>query len=357
MAIPGRRSLAFASGWFDAPTVSRVFEPLIADWQREWTDAPQSRRPWISIRGTIALTMTVVALTPRAILMTPAPPVLIRRTLMRITIFTAAASLAMLAPWLYELRGMPLGRLAIGALFLLPSIVALIFPFAMPWVADGLRQQSTPTPAERMAAVRVGLTAMTFALGIIGFAMPIANQQYRELVAPDAVKRPVPRGVRELTLTELIASPPPPHFGGHTPHVAAAELNKRLSITLLPAVPSSVVVAAARGRRNSARLRDLLLLGILERWVVGHACRVGGIWRGARRAVKNAVGCACVGWLACLLSPHGGAVHNVPHWCSSPCSPIGSASWMPPVMRDVRSMRSRSRRASSLTLAPSSNAR
>jgi hypothetical protein len=236
MAIPGRRSLAFASGWFDAPTVSRVFEPLIADWQREWTDAPQSRRPWISIRGTIALTMTVVALTPRAILMTPAPPVLIRRTLMRITIFTAAASLAMLAPWLYELRGMPLGRLAIGALFLLPSIVALIFPFAMPWVADGLRQQSTPTPAERMAAVRVGLTAMTFALGIIGFAMPIANQQYRELVAPDAVKRPVPRGVRELTLTELIASPPPPHFGGHTPHVAAAELNKRLSITLLPAV-------------------------------------------------------------------------------------------------------------------------
>ncbi len=29
------RALAFASRWFDPATVSSVFEPLIADWQRE----------------------------------------------------------------------------------------------------------------------------------------------------------------------------------------------------------------------------------------------------------------------------------------------------------------------------------
>ena len=30
------RALAFASRWFDEATVHRTFEPLIADWQREW---------------------------------------------------------------------------------------------------------------------------------------------------------------------------------------------------------------------------------------------------------------------------------------------------------------------------------
>lgn len=35
MAIPGIRFLAFAARWFDAATVARVFEPLIAGILRE----------------------------------------------------------------------------------------------------------------------------------------------------------------------------------------------------------------------------------------------------------------------------------------------------------------------------------
>jgi hypothetical protein len=38
------RALLFAQRWFDAATVQRVFEPLIADRQREWQDASPSRR-------------------------------------------------------------------------------------------------------------------------------------------------------------------------------------------------------------------------------------------------------------------------------------------------------------------------
>jgi len=34
-----QRALVFASRWFDGTTVRNTFEPLIADWQREWTRA------------------------------------------------------------------------------------------------------------------------------------------------------------------------------------------------------------------------------------------------------------------------------------------------------------------------------
>jgi hypothetical protein len=39
------RALEFASRWFDESTVRSTFEPLTADWQREWQDAPPSRLP------------------------------------------------------------------------------------------------------------------------------------------------------------------------------------------------------------------------------------------------------------------------------------------------------------------------
>src|SRR5262249_31946709 len=38
------RAIALASRWFDEQTYRRTFEPLIADWQREWQDAPPRLR-------------------------------------------------------------------------------------------------------------------------------------------------------------------------------------------------------------------------------------------------------------------------------------------------------------------------
>ena len=54
------RALAFASRWFDAATVQRTFEPLIADWQREWQDARRSRRARVSMRGLAAFIFAVI---------------------------------------------------------------------------------------------------------------------------------------------------------------------------------------------------------------------------------------------------------------------------------------------------------
>jgi hypothetical protein len=53
MLPPGTRLLRFARMWFDEHTVAHVFEPLVADWQREWEEAPAApsmapRKQWSS---------------------------------------------------------------------------------------------------------------------------------------------------------------------------------------------------------------------------------------------------------------------------------------------------------------------
>ena len=67
------RALAFVSRWFDAATVRRTFEPLIADWQREWQDAPPAQRWLVSLRGMRAFVLAVMVSSPQIIL-TSAPP-------------------------------------------------------------------------------------------------------------------------------------------------------------------------------------------------------------------------------------------------------------------------------------------
>ena len=78
MAISRTRALAFASRWFDPATVHRTFEPLIADWQREWHESAPSRRPWVSIRACRGLRVRRRDLDPRVIA-TPIPRSISRR--------------------------------------------------------------------------------------------------------------------------------------------------------------------------------------------------------------------------------------------------------------------------------------
>ncbi len=45
----GEGVLRFARAWFDEGTVTRVFEPLVADWQREWIDTSGAKRIMIAV--------------------------------------------------------------------------------------------------------------------------------------------------------------------------------------------------------------------------------------------------------------------------------------------------------------------
>lgn len=235
MAIPGLRLLAFAHRWFDAATVSRVLEPLIADWQREWIEASSAQRPLIHVRGTIAFVVAALSLTPRVLFLTPSPPSMVRRVLSRIIIFTSIGTVTLVAPMVYSLREAPWQTVVLLAIFLLPSVMVTVLPFAMPWVVDGLRQHRAPTLAERITAFRTAIICVAFAFMFIGWVMPLANQAYRHISAPEWARPPL-RGARELTLTELALNPPLRMQDGRNANEIRREINSRLVISLMPAV-------------------------------------------------------------------------------------------------------------------------
>jgi hypothetical protein len=240
MMPPGSRLLGFARRWFDAGTVSRVFEPLLADLQREWIDAPPFRRARISVRGSLAFARSVMACAPEVLLGAP-PPGMTRRVLTRIIIFTSVAATLVSVPIVWSMGEMsPPDRLWLLVLCLLPSSAALAFPFAMPWVLDAIRRRTDPNHVERSAALRIGAIAVLFSALLLGWGVPMANQVFRETAAPEHA-RPPARGVRELTIAELIVDPalatadePFTRFGRRS--AIRRELNNRAILAILPAV-------------------------------------------------------------------------------------------------------------------------
>lgn len=237
---PGSRFLQFAARWFDEATVARVFEPLIADYQREWADAARARRVWVHLSGFSALVMTFATMFSRALVVTPMPAAITRRVVARLIIFTSVASALLMVPFLVQMREMPMPRFAVAAMWLLPSSILLTFPFAMPWVADGIRRRARATAVERLAALRIGISAVIFALVSLGWMMPAANQKFRTFAAPEW-SRPPALGARELTISQLMSVPPPTvadamYANNSSRRAVRRELNNRIVLTLLPAL-------------------------------------------------------------------------------------------------------------------------
>ena len=235
------RLLAFASRWFDSATAATVFEPMLADWQREWRDAPPSRRRLIVVRGYAAFAMTALASAPRAVLFTPTPPAIARRVVSRIIIVTSVLSAVAMWPYLRDLTALAPAQAVTMLLWVLPSCVLFALPFAMVSVADGIRRHTLPNHVERATALRVGLATCIFMLAIGAWIVPAANQQFRVAmtVAMTAGQHQPPRrGVRELSTFELLATPQ--HATATEASVPAVarwrELNNRISLTLLPAL-------------------------------------------------------------------------------------------------------------------------
>ena len=228
--------LRFVRQWFDERTVTSVFEPLLADHQREWLDAPPASRLWIAMRTAAVLIAAMVRLAPRALLLAPTPPSITRRIIARMIIFVSVVSGLMMIPFFSELGEVPPGRLAWLLMWLLPSMALISFPFAMGFTVDGVRRHATPTQAERMAVVRAAVIAVAVIVVLGGWIVPAANQQFRITVMAEQW-RPPARGARELTTPELIVAPQLAHAEGREPSEAIQrELHNRASFALLPIV-------------------------------------------------------------------------------------------------------------------------
>jgi len=222
---PGSRALAFASRWFDPATVHRTFEPLIADWQREWIDAPTSRRLIVQLKGVLSFCVAVIFSTP-AILQTHAPQSLTNQIARRIAIATGLGTVVLMEPLVRETE--PAWRAGLLMLFAIPGSMVLAFPFAMVTAVDTIRRFHGLEPhVARATVTKLAVVAVTLMVFNHGWVMPAANQAWRETMSRGRFSAPV-RGVREVNTLELITSP----------ELSAAsvrrEINNRASLAVLP---------------------------------------------------------------------------------------------------------------------------
>ena len=235
-AAQGRRLLDFAKLWFDADTVARVFEPLIADHQREWHDNSHSRRWWLSARNLLVFARAFVACSPR-ILLAPLAPSMARRVLSRVLITTSLFAGLLLTPWAADFgRQLEPADAARLMFWLLPACVFLALPFAMMAAADAIRRDTQPTWLERAMAMRLAIATAVIVFVGVGWITPIANHQFRVESRAIVERGPAPpaRGARELSTSELLAGRTAP---GERPPGAATvrrELNQRAALTVLP---------------------------------------------------------------------------------------------------------------------------
>ncbi|MEY4093223.1 MAG: hypothetical protein RLZZ53_422 [Acidobacteriota bacterium] len=239
------RALAFASRWFDEATVRRVFEPLVADWQREWQEASGAHRRSVRVRGFVAFVCAVFVSSPR-VLHQPLPATVSNRIVTRITRFALVVAVLQTVPFAWQ------ANLSIAALlFLVPSGLAVAFPFAMIGAVDAIRRDHTLLPhIERSAVSKLAIAAVLFMVVLGSFVVPAANQVFRSDMYQRALRTQgtdaartawiqasryaPPRGVRELTSYELLTD----HgFDDDRRYLQAhiwQELSNRASAVVLP---------------------------------------------------------------------------------------------------------------------------
>jgi hypothetical protein len=232
------RALAFVSRWFDEATVRRVFEPLIADWQREWLDASPTQRGWVSLRGSWAFLCAALVSSPE-IARTPVPTSVANRVARRIAIVVGLISMLLLVPVLTSTR-FPGGQ-SVLILLLLPAMITLAFPFAMTAAVDAIRRYDRLTPQiERAAVFKLYGFSLLFMLIFSGWVVPASSYAWRAATNPDGAA-PL-RRVEELSTTQLVLDPARATVYAPATSLASRSaiirrtLNQRATMTALPIV-------------------------------------------------------------------------------------------------------------------------
>lgn len=243
MAITNR-ALAFVNRWFDEATVHRVFEPLIADWQRQWLEASPSRRRLVAMYGFMAFASAVIISSPR-IALTPVPAGLTNQIARRMARVTAVVTALLMIPVIIELTEwwMKDASWIRGSLYLLalPSAITLAFPFAITGAVDAIRRHEMLPHVGRAAALKLGAFAFLFMLIYSGWVVPAAGQAARSAMNPAGMGVPL-RGVQDLTTLQLVFDPDratvfaPGTYNASRSFSIRSELNKRIVLTALPLV-------------------------------------------------------------------------------------------------------------------------
>jgi hypothetical protein len=228
--LPGTRLLAIARLLLDPQTIAQVLEPLVADWQREWIAADTTwRRILVRVPGCIALVWCAAY----CFALESAPGDVRRRAWPTLLAFTLLGTIVLTLP-------IALARSTLIA-YWLPSTLTLAVPFAVLPLAMRLGTHANRI-ASRRYLLRFTIGTALFVFVLHGWITPNANQMFREHVLRSAAEHagqstrytPPPRGLRELTITELFVVHLSPMRHIASPSKLAEELQGRVTLPLVP---------------------------------------------------------------------------------------------------------------------------
>lgn len=168
------RLLAFASRWFDPATVTNVFEPLLADWQREWHDRPVSSwaRARIIVSGASALALSIAqclltgGLRMPRIALVKGAAALVLSTVLLVLIQIGLNTQQFRADFPFEMR----------IWMALPLVLPLAVPLAMLPLMMLIRGAGTSA----RAAVILVFTGALLTLATTGWLAPLARGDVRD---------------------------------------------------------------------------------------------------------------------------------------------------------------------------------
>lgn len=236
--MPGRRLLAMASAWFDEATVSRVFEPLIADWQREHVTLSGVGRARSVLRVCGCFATTFVLSLPWQ-LKRALPERMVLSGWIATEAFAAAGVIALIYLF-YGFDGPAAG-------YLLPAALGMALPLAIVPAAVIVSRIGGPVETRTMV-LRLALMVMVVLVPLLAWIMPATNQTWRVVQRP--VHEVVLRGPREITLPELLSSRPPTGLVDRYAHewdrTRSNALLERSSVLLMPLTMSLLGIAISR---------------------------------------------------------------------------------------------------------------
>lgn len=205
--------LRWAARLFGAEMAARVFQPLVADWQRERQAAATApRRVMRDLSGMAALVATAAQVAARLAMPWHLPRHDVEAIGRTLVIYGATGLALGLAPFvLVPVVSGPL-RLAFLAR-MAPAVLAVSLPVALLPTAAAIARRSRGRWQTRAPWLLTLVTALSMAALVahLGWVVPAVNRQYQEHAVSGGAGRVIglSRDVKALTLAELVAGHPP----------------------------------------------------------------------------------------------------------------------------------------------------
>ena len=239
--MAGRNWLRFARNWVDEPTVDRMIEPLVADWQHELRTVQGWTSVTVRLRGHLALARSVLS----CLLRQSRQPLPGGVAVKAWYLVEAFSSLGVLLVWVVLSYTQSEGSRPPFDIAL-PGTLTVVLPLvAVPLLVAMTRIWHVTPQVARWLAVRTALLLTLAMVPLAGWIAPRVHHGWRESV----VGHQLPLALHQMTLPELWAG-----SGDDSLVLSTArrhQVHNRLSIIVMPISLSVLGLAVARIRRRA----------------------------------------------------------------------------------------------------------